>query len=290
MLPRRSGKWSQGRLAQSGFQGQGGPDEAVKGENGGPTGGQVPGPPQPDSGLEESPDRGGCRRVQQRGRSPVTAALIARLYQEIGQLEGGAGFLVGEVRSMPGPAAADGGSGTPIVAIARQCALLGVARSSLYYRPREASGENPALMQAMDPSTWIGLLRVEAHTGWRGRAYRKPEAGAEPADESHGVEGHLPSPRTSRPAPEHRVYPYLLEKIRVTAAQPGSADITYLPMARGFPPREITWRPVCGGPVQHLGGRLLRDALKEALVASRRSSTPNRRPSRREGAPSWRTL
>ena len=32
---------------------------------------------------------------------------------------------------------------------ARQCALLGVARSSLYYRPREASGENLALMQAM---------------------------------------------------------------------------------------------------------------------------------------------
>ena len=34
--------------------------------------------------------------------------------------------------------------------IARQCALLGVARSSLYYRPREASGDNLALMQAMD--------------------------------------------------------------------------------------------------------------------------------------------
>ena len=37
-----------------------------------------------------------------------------------------------------------------LLSIARQCALLGVARSSLYYRPREASGENPALMQAMD--------------------------------------------------------------------------------------------------------------------------------------------
>ena len=36
------------------------------------------------------------------------------------------------------------------LSIARQCALLGVARSSLYYRPREASGENLTLMQAMD--------------------------------------------------------------------------------------------------------------------------------------------
>ena len=43
------------------------------------------------------------------------------------------------------------------------------------------------------------------------------------------------SPRTSRPVPEHRVYPYLLEKIRVTRPnQAWAADITYLPMARGF--------------------------------------------------------
>ncbi len=43
------------------------------------------------------------------------------------------------------------------------------------------------------------------------------------------------SPRTSQPAPAHRVYPYLLEKIRVTRPnQAWPADITYLPMARGF--------------------------------------------------------
>ena len=43
-------------------------------------------------------------------------------------------------------------------------------------------------------------------------------------------------PRTSRTAPEHRVYPCLLEKIRVTRPnQAWAADITYLPMARGFP-------------------------------------------------------
>ena len=37
-----------------------------------------------------------------------------------------------------------------LLSIARQCALLRVARSSVYYRPREASGENLVLMQAMD--------------------------------------------------------------------------------------------------------------------------------------------
>ena len=41
-------------------------------------------------------------------------------------------------------------SSIALLSIARQCALLGVARSSLYYRPKEASGEDLALMPAMD--------------------------------------------------------------------------------------------------------------------------------------------
>ena len=50
-----------------------------------------------------------------------------------------------------------------------------------------------------------------------------------------GMRAIYRSPRTSRPAPEHRVYPYLLEQIRVTRPnQAWAADITYLPMARGF--------------------------------------------------------
>ena len=50
-----------------------------------------------------------------------------------------------------------------------------------------------------------------------------------------GLRAIYRSPRTSRPAPEHGVYPYLLKKIRVTRPnQAWAADITYLPMARGF--------------------------------------------------------
>ena len=50
-----------------------------------------------------------------------------------------------------------------------------------------------------------------------------------------GLRAIYRSPRTSQPAPAHRVYPYLLEKIRVTRPnQVWAADITYLPMARGF--------------------------------------------------------
>ena len=78
-------------------------------------------------------------------------ALVARLYQQIGQLQGGAGFVAGKVRSM-----------TPAqrreltvrhhrhLSIVRQCQLMGVSRSSLYYRPKGTLPRDVSLMQAMD--------------------------------------------------------------------------------------------------------------------------------------------
>ena len=71
-------------------------------------------------------------------------------------------------------------------------------------------------------------------------------------------------PRTNQPAPEHRVYPYRLRNARVTRPnQVWAADITHLPMARGFLYLLIVVglaQPVRGGLaiVQHAGGRLLR--------------------------------
>ena len=124
-----------------------------------------------------------------------------------------------------------------LLSIARQCALLGVARSSLYYRPREASGENLALMQAMDrqylDTPFYGSRRMKVWLAREGRYVSRKRV--QRLMRIMGLRAIYRSPRTSRPAPEHRVYPYLLEKIRVTRPnQAWAVDITYLPMARGF--------------------------------------------------------
>ena len=125
----------------------------------------------------------------------------------------------------------------PSLSIARQCALLGVACSSLYYRPREASGENPALMQAMDrqylDTPFYGSRRMKVWLAREGRYVSRKRV--QRLMRVMGLRAIYPSPRTSRPAPEHRVYPYLLAKIRVTRAnQAWAVEISYLAMARGF--------------------------------------------------------
>ena len=127
----------------------------------------------------------------------------------------------------------------PSLSTARQCALLGVARSSLYYRPREASAENLALMQAMDrqflDTPFYGSRRLKVWLAREGRRVSRKRV--QRLMRIMGLWAIYRSPRTSRPAPEHRVYPYLLGKIGVTRPnQAWAADITYLPVPRTASP------------------------------------------------------
>ena len=125
----------------------------------------------------------------------------------------------------------------PSLPIVRQCALLGVSRSSLYYRAKEASEADLSLMGGMDrqyletPS--YGSRRMKAWLDRQGIPVSRK--GVERLMRVMGLRAIYRRPRTSRPAPEHRVYPYLLEKTTVTRPnQAWAGDITYLPMARGF--------------------------------------------------------
>ena len=123
------------------------------------------------------------------------------------------------------------------LSIVRQCALLGVSRSSLYYRPKEPSQQDLSLMQAMDRQylgpPFYGSRRMKASLERQGVPVNRKRV--QRLMRLMGLRAIYQQPRTSQPAPGRWVYPYLLRDLTITRAnQVWAADITYLPMARGF--------------------------------------------------------
>ena len=125
----------------------------------------------------------------------------------------------------------------PALSTVRQCALIGISRSSVYYRPRGHSQKDLAVMKLIDrqylATPFYGSRRMkvwldrEGHPANRKRVRRLMR--------TMGLQAIYRRPRTSKPAPGHRVYPYLLGGMEITRPnQVWAADITYIPMARGF--------------------------------------------------------
>lgn len=123
------------------------------------------------------------------------------------------------------------------LSIVRQCGLIGISRSSFYYRPAGESDENLELMRRLDElylhCPWYGsrqmarALRRMGHEVGRKRVRRLMRL--------MGLRSLAPAPNTSRRAPGHAVYPYLLRDLVVERPnQAWCADVTYLPMAHGF--------------------------------------------------------
>ncbi len=123
------------------------------------------------------------------------------------------------------------------LSLVRQCALLGVSRSSIYYRPRAASAEDLSLMGEIDrqylQTPYFGSRRMKAWLERRGMPVSRKRV--QRLMRAMGLRAIYRRPSTSQAAPEHPVYPYLLGNVRITRPnQVWAADITYLPMARGF--------------------------------------------------------
>ena len=123
------------------------------------------------------------------------------------------------------------------LSIVRQCALLGVSRSSLYYRPKETSRQDLSLMRELDrqylETPFYGSRRVKASLERQGTPVSRKRV--QRLMRVMGLRAIYRRPRTSQPAPERRVYPYLLRNLAITRPnEVWAADITYLPMARGF--------------------------------------------------------
>jgi putative transposase len=121
--------------------------------------------------------------------------------------------------------------------ITRQAELVGISRSTVYYLPQPVSPEDLALMRRIDALhleyPWAGtrllrdFLRREGHHVGRKHVrtlMRRMD-----------IEPLYRKPNTSKRHPQHKVYPYLLRGLAITAPnQVWAMDITYIPMARGF--------------------------------------------------------
>ena len=121
--------------------------------------------------------------------------------------------------------------------LARQAAALGISRGSLYSHPQPVSAADLALMRRMDelhpdyPFAGSRMLRdlLVAEGFTIGRRH------VSTLMKRMGLEALYRKPNTSKPAPGHQIYPYLLRELPITRPnQVWAMDITYIPMARGF--------------------------------------------------------
>jgi putative transposase len=123
------------------------------------------------------------------------------------------------------------------LSIIRQCELLGLCRSSLYYRPQPVSNADLSLMRRLDElhlaHPFLGARKLARMLTREGVAVGRRHVGS--LMRLMGIEAIYRKRRTSLPGQGHQVYPYLLGNLAIERAnQVWAADITYLPMAQGF--------------------------------------------------------
>lgn len=123
------------------------------------------------------------------------------------------------------------------VSIVRQCAVAGLARSTYSYEPVPERPENLAVMRLIDElyleRPFYGVPRMTDWLQTLGHAVNHKRVAR--LMRVMGLQAVLPGPHTSRPELAHRTYPYLLRDLAVGRPnQVWAADITYVPMRRGF--------------------------------------------------------
>ena len=151
------------------------------------------------------------------------------------------------------------------LSIVRPCQLVSIARSSHYYAGKGESPLNLALMRLIDEqylrTPWYGSRQMARHLRRQGYAARRKRIGR--LLRFMGLSAIYRKPKTSKPHPAHKIYPYLLRDLRIDRPNHvWCADITYIPNA--------TRLPVSGGdhglgdpyspllaPVEHPGQRFL---------------------------------
>jgi putative transposase len=125
----------------------------------------------------------------------------------------------------------------PTLSLARQCELVGLARSSYYYQPMAESEENLLLMRLLDEQyTRIPFYGIKKMTAWlRTQGYEVNHKRVARLLRQMGLMAVYPSPRLSQPGEQNVRYPYLLRGLSIDRVnQVWSTDITYIRLQRGF--------------------------------------------------------
>lgn len=125
----------------------------------------------------------------------------------------------------------------PELSLSRQCNLLRISRSSMYYQPGEVKAEDLELMSVIDKqylkTPFYGSRSMTKHLKREGHAVNRKRI--QRLMRLMGLEAVYPRPRTSIPYSGHTVYPYLLRGMSIERPnQVWAADITYIPLKRGF--------------------------------------------------------
>ena len=133
------------------------------------------------------------------------------------------------------------------LALTRQCELTGVARSTVYapHPTAKLDEQELALLSAIDAEytrhPFYGSRKIRHYL--RGLGYKINRKRVQRLMGILGLAGMAPGPNTSRPHPQHKVYPYLLRGVNVIRPnQVWSTDITYIRLVRGCVGSCIWWQ------------------------------------------------
>jgi len=179
--------------------------------------------------------------------------------------------------------------------ISKQAEVLRISRGSVYYLPRPVPEADLAIMRRLDrlhlefPFAGSRMLRglLVAEGCKIGRRHVKTLM------QRMGIEALYRRPRTTKPEPGHKIYPYLLRDMAVTRPnQVWAMDITYIPMARGFVYLAVVldWfsrRVLSCATVDHDGGDILRGNAGGCIGSLRQTRCLQHRP---RIAVHWRSL
>jgi putative transposase len=163
------------------------------------------------------------------------------------------------------------------LSVRRQCELLGLNRSSVYYEAAGESAENLALMRLIDEQytkcPFYGSRRIAAWLQSQGKEVNRKRV--QRLLRVMGLEALYCKPKLSLAGRGHKVYPYLLRNVAIErVGQVWSADITYVPLASGFMylAATIDWfsRYVVSWRLSNtLDGSFCQEMLEEALGSGR---------------------